>query len=288
MNAATRIRALTFLGLGLVLVFGLIGCGSDRMAELITQLKDDNPAVRKNAADVITQMRPRGDAVLPLIAPLIANFGDVKGQMNDKEESVRKEAALARRYAAEAFSCMHSEATVAPLAEACRSKDPLIRTMAYYALGSVPIEIKVKKSKEILEAQIAGLKEEDGSARYYVGYAWDKSLCIMNEDVVPPIVDALSVEHREFQCFLLRALSHMGPKAKAGIPVYTKLCTHPDREVASLARWTLAHVNPSVAGGEGKGEEKPSNTEATNGKQEGGAAPSAGSEEKKAPAAGKN
>jgi len=42
----------------------------------IALLKDPNPTVRADAADAIREMRIHGDAAVPAIAPLIANFGD--------------------------------------------------------------------------------------------------------------------------------------------------------------------------------------------------------------------
>src|SRR5262249_40762911 len=209
--------------------------------DYVARLKDDNPTVRKDAAEGIRLLKLRGDEAVPAIAPLIANFADVKGQMSDAK--LKEEAKKAREYAAEAFCWMQSESAVAPLSEASRSKDPNVRAMAFYALGSLPIEIKLVKPKEILEAQCAGLKDDDANARYYVAFAWDKSLCIMNEDCVPPILDALNVEQTQFQCFLLRALSHLGPKAKAGIPVFEKLSKHSNREVASVAKWALLQAS---------------------------------------------
>lgn len=257
----TRIRAVALCGVAILFPLTITGCGAyghnkrggridqAKLAALIQQLKDDSPTVRKNAAEGIREMQLVGDVAIPAIAPLIENFADVKGQLGHSDEKIRAEAKLARDYAAEAFSSIHTEATVAPLAEACRSTDPKVRAMAFYAIGSVPIDIKNNQSKQILDVQVKGLQDSDGEARYYVAYAWDKSLCIMNEDIVPPILDALKVEHREFQCFLLRALSHMGPRAKAGIPVFEAMSKHSDPLVASVAQRALSQARQSPDGG---------------------------------------
>jgi HEAT repeat protein len=237
------------------LIFGLLatvsGCGSkshaagqferdasgkvaiSELPNCIEQLKDPNPTVRADAADAIREMRIHGDAAIPAIAPLIANFGD-----SDKK---------AREWAAEAFSCIHSDAVYQPLVETTKSKDNTIRAMGFYAIGSAPSSVKQAHSKELLAVLLGGLHDEDAEVRYYVANSFDKCGEIITAEAVPQIVEALKIDQPFFQCFLIRSLAHIGELGAPAIPALKNYCNNPNAEIAAVARITINRIEKAVS-----------------------------------------
>jgi HEAT repeat protein len=199
----------------------------------IALLKDPNPTVRADAADAIREMRIHGDAAVPAIAPLIANFGDT-----DKK---------AREWAAEAFGGIYTDAIFEPLVTAAKTKDNVVRAMSYYAIGNMPGDVKLAKATELLKVLLAGLHDEDAEVRYQVAWGFETSAEAITTDAVPHIIEALKIEQPRFQFMLIRSLGHIGDRGVSALPVLEKMRQHPNADVRSVSNITIHRIHDYIA-----------------------------------------
>jgi HEAT repeat protein len=180
-----------------------------------------DPAHRKAAIKASALLGARAAEVIPDVAALLA----------DKDYS--PEAALA-------LSFMGS-AAVAPLREAIKSDEPIVRREALRSLGKLR-ERASTDPQIVVPLLLQALEDPDPSVRNvavtYLGIVRDNP-----DKEVAGLIKALADEQAEVRQAAATALSAYGALAEPAIPALKKATTDPDEEVKREAGRTLVHLS---------------------------------------------
>lgn len=187
----------------------LTSIGKPAVKPLIAALKDNNPLVRRHAAEALGEIKdPR--AVEPLIAALkdtdslirrhaVKALGKIRdlraikpliAVLNEDRES------HVRMSAAEALGWIEEPGAVEPLVSALEDEHWNVRSRAAKALGRI-------KDPRAVEPLVSALKDEDATVR---GYAADALGEIKNARAVEPLVAALKDKNMDVRKRAARAL----------------------------------------------------------------------------------
>jgi HEAT repeat protein len=193
--------------------------GEPAVPALITQLRDKDPDIRKNAAWALRKMGPRAQAAVPALC-----------------EMSKDNNADLRRFAVAALGKIGPAASGAVPALIARLQDPdgVIRRYASWSLGCIG-----RPAKDAVPALIAMLKDKEKEARESATWALGK-IGLDAKAAVPALIKTAKKDRDHG--LAAEALGRIGADARAAVPTLVELLDQSSAEARiriALAHWRI-------------------------------------------------